>query len=125
MVSNEESKLFLFRLAGRRMRESAFQAQLIKELRHMFPGCYILKNDTDYLQGIPDLLILYKKRWAMLEVKRKPPRESDFEPNQEWYLDQLNQLSFAACIYPENQEEVLGELQLALSPRRSARVSKR
>lgn len=105
------------------MLERKYQAQLIETLRQMFPGCMILKNDTDYLQGIPDLLVLYRNRWAMLEVKPREPRSSaDFEPNQEWYLEELNGMSFAACIYPENEEAVLNDLQQTFRPRRPARV---
>lgn len=108
------------------MLESRYQADLIKKLRELFPGCFILKNDTDYMQGVPDLLVLVGDRWAMLEVKRIRPRSSaDFEPNQEWYLEQLNDMSYAACIYPENEQEVLDDLQQAFRARRSTRVSKR
>jgi hypothetical protein len=104
------------------MRESKYQSMLIDTLRKIFPGCFILKNDSDYLQGVPDLLVLYRDRWAMLEVKRKQPTSSDdFEPNQEWYIDHLNQMSFAACIYPENQEDVLYALQVAFESPRVAR----
>lgn len=98
------------------MRESVYQSKLIVKLRKMFPGCVILKNDSSYLQGVPDLLILFGCRWAMLEVKAKEPvSEDDFEPNQEWYLEHLNLMSFAACIYPDNEREVLDALQQALA----------
>lgn len=92
--------------------ESKVQADLIKELKDMFPGCHVLKNDTAYQQGIPDLLVLWRDRWAMLEVKREEPTsEDDFEPNQEWYIEEFDNMSFGACIYPENQKEVLHALQ--------------
>ncbi len=105
------------------MRESDFQAQLIKELRHLFPGCVILKNDTDYLQGIPDLLVLYETKWFALEVKSSENARQ--QQNQDYYIDLLNDMSFAAFIYPENQNEVLYDLQQAFQSHRSARVSKR
>lgn len=106
------------------MRENVYQAELIKKLRQIFPDCFILKNDSSYMQGVPDLLVLYRDHWAMLEVKPKTPRgPNDFEPNQEWYLEQLNGMSFAACIYPENEEAVLDALQSAFTARRKARVS--
>lgn len=105
------------------MRENAYQAELIKKLRNRFPGCFILKNDANYMQGVPDLLVLYGARWAMLEVKAS--RDEPFQPNQEWYLDQLDEMSFAACIYPENEEEIMSALQSAFTARRTARVSKR
>jgi hypothetical protein len=105
-------------------RERDYQPTLIKKLRDMFPGCVILKNDSSYLQGIPDLLILWYDRWGILEVKRTMPNgPDDYEPNQEWYLDQLNQMSFAAMICPENEQEILDALQHAFTARRKARVS--
>lgn len=97
------------------MLESRYQALLIKRLRLMFPGCIILKNDTDYLQGIPDLLILWQNYWAMLEVKSHANAEQ--QPNQDWYVATLDEMSFAAFIYPENEEEVLHDLQQAFRAR--------
>lgn len=94
------------------MSESKFQADLIKEIKFILPGCLVLKNDANYMQGIPDLLVLYGDRWAMLEVK-----DSFFarrQPNQEHYINQLDKMSCAAFICPENKEEVLHEVQSAL-----------
>lgn len=93
-------------------RERDFQAKLIKELKVMFKGCIVLKNDPNYIQGIPDLLILYNDRWAALEVKKS--RTANHQPNQEYYVDLMEQMSFAAFIYPENKEEILYELQETL-----------
>lgn len=92
--------------------ERDFQAKLIKELKVMFKGCIIVKNDPNYIQGIPDLLILYNDRWAALEVKKSAT--AHHQPNQEYYVDLMDQMSFAAFIYPENKEEILYELQQAL-----------
>ena len=105
-------------------RESAFQAKLIKELETLFPGCLVLKNDTGYIQGIPDLTVLYNTNWAVLECK-KSMREP-YQPNQEYYLEVLDDMSFAAMICPENREAVLYELQLQFLPqaRKHARFSK-
>jgi hypothetical protein len=98
------------------MRESAYQADLIKRLRKLLPGCEILKNDTKYKQGIPDLSIFYNDRWAMLEVKASA--NSSEQPNQEYYVEKFSAMSFAAFIHPENEAEVLHDLQLALSSSR-------
>lgn len=103
--------------------ESRYQGKLIRRLRQMFPGCVILKNDSGYVQGIPDLLILFSDRWAVLEVKASEGARE--QPNQRYYVDMLDNMSFAAFIYPENEEEVLRDLQYALEPRRSTRVSQR
>ena len=92
--------------------ERDFQAKLIKELRVMFKGCIIIKNDPNYIQGIPDLLILYNDRWAALEVKKS--ERASHRPNQEYYVDLMNEMSFASFIYPENKEEILYELQQTL-----------
>lgn len=95
------------------MRESNFQADLIKELYEMFDGCVVLKNDASYIQGIPDLTVLYNNRWAVLECKKS--KREQFQPNQEYYIDILNNMSFARVIYPENKGEILNELQFALT----------
>jgi hypothetical protein len=93
------------------MLERVYQAQLIKRLRRLFPGCVILKNDPDYMQGVPDLTILFRTHWALLEVKADA--YSPVQPNQEFYIEQLNEMSFAAFIHPDNEEEVLHALQHA------------
>lgn len=98
------------------MLESQFQAQLIKRLRALFPGCIVLKNDTSYLQGFPDLTLLWENYWAVLEVK--PRLGAPYEPNQEWYIKTLDNMSFSAMICPENEEEVLNDLQEAFRARR-------
>lgn len=103
------------------MRENKYQTELIKILRVRFPGCFILKNDSGYMQGVPDLLVLFKDKWAMLEVKASA--NDPFQPNQEYYLQELDKMSFAACIYPANEEEVLDALQSTFTARRKARVS--
>lgn len=98
------------------MKESEFQAKLIKKLKLILPGCTILKNDSNYSQGVPDLTILYKEKWAMLEVKASGSAKE--RPNQRFYIDEMNRQSFAAFIYPENEEEILHELQLAFEHNR-------
>jgi hypothetical protein len=98
------------------MLESKFQAQLIKELKKMFPGCIVLKNDPNYIQGIPDLTIFWGSRWATLEVKKTA--DSSHQPNQDYYVELMDDMSFSRFIYPENKEEVLHELQQSFGPSR-------
>lgn len=93
----------------RKTPEGRFKAELTQELYERFPGCIIMKNDEALLQGVPDMLILYNDRWAMLEVKRS--LNAKRQPNQDYYVDVFNKMSFAAYISPENKEEVLHELQ--------------
>ena len=90
-------------------KESAFQKQLKDELEEMFPGCIIMKNDATDIQGIPDLTILYKDKWATLECKKS--ENADHQPNQDYYVETMNEMSFSSFIFPENKEEVLHELQ--------------
>lgn len=97
------------------MLERTYQPKVIKRLRREFPGCVILKNDSQYLQGIPDLIILFGGRWATLEVKAS--ESSPKQPNQEYYVGKLNDIGgFAAFIYPEIEDEVFRALQSALQP---------
>ena len=91
------------------MKENKFQADLKKELRRRFPGCIVTKLDSSDIQGIPDLLILHNDKWAALEVKKS--KSASRRPNQEYYVDKMNEMSFSQFIYPENKEEVLNELQ--------------
>lgn len=92
--------------------ERDFQSRLIKELKDIFEGCIIMKNDSSYIQGIPDLIILYEDKWAALEVKKS--EKASHRPNQEYYVDLMDQMSYASFVYPENKEEVLYELQQTL-----------
>lgn len=89
-------------------KENAFQSGLIREIEKRYPGCTVLKNDAGYIQGIPDLLILYKKNWAALECKRA--KDASHQKNQDYYVEKLNRDSFARFISPENKKEVLDEL---------------
>lgn len=99
--------------------ESGFQDRLIKELKEdLFPGCMVFKMDQ--IQGIPDLLVLYKNKWASLECKKSASATK--RPNQEYYVGLMNEMSFSRFICPENKEEVLGELQQAFKPRRRTRT---
>lgn len=91
------------------MKESKFQSNLKKELKNMFPGCIVTKLDSGDIQGIPDLLILYKNKWATLENKRTA--KAHRQPNQEYYVNKMNDMSFSKFIYPENKEEVLTDLR--------------
>lgn len=91
------------------MKESKFQADLKKELKEMFPGCIVTKLDSGDIQGIPDLLILYKNKWASLECKKNSSASK--RPNQEYYVGRMNEMSFSRFISPENKEEVLNDLR--------------
>ena len=102
------------------MLENRFKTQLVNELEEMFPGCIVVHLDPNEIQGFPDLLVLYGNKWAALEGKKSA--NATHRPNQDYYVDLMNRMSFAAFIYPENKEEVLHELQQTFNVRRSARV---
>lgn len=95
------------------MLENKFQSKLIKELKEEFPGCMVLKNDPTYIQGVPDLLVLYKDRWAGLEVKKSA--KAKHQPNQDYYVNKMNEMSYSSFIYPENKDNVLNELRTTFS----------
>lgn len=110
------------RAATKRMsvKESSFQKHLLSRLRALLPGCVVLKNDPTYIQGFPDLLVLYGDRWIALECKRSAT--ASHQPNQDFYIQKLGEMSFARFVYPENEEEVLDEIQQAFQPDRSALI---
>lgn len=94
------------------MNENKFQHSLIKKIQNKLPDAMILKNDSGYIQGIPDLIVLNGSKWAALECKRS--RNAKHRPNQDFYVDKMNDMSYAAFVYPENEEEVLDDLQRSL-----------
>lgn len=104
------------------MGEISYQAKLVKKLRNALPGCQILRTDPTQEQGIPDWLILFNGRWGMLEVKASA--DSPTQPNQEYHVERYNQMGFARFVYPENEEQVLRDLQSALGAGRPTRLSK-
>lgn len=89
--------------------ESQFQKDLMDEIRELYPGCVILKNDAGYIQGFPDWTILYKDKWAVLEAKKD--KHAKKQPNQPYYVEKLNGMSFSRFVYPENKEQVLHDLR--------------
>jgi len=94
--------------------ERDFQAKLIHELKERFAGCIVMKLDANYIQGIPDILVLYQNKWATLECKKS--KSAARQPNQEYYVNRMNDMSFSRFICPENKEEVFNDLQQAFQP---------
>lgn len=105
------------------MKESKFQNNLIKKLKDIFPGCIVMKTDPRYIQGLPDLLILYEDKWAALECKKSS--KAHHQPNQDFYVKLMNRMSFASFISPENESEVLDEIRHQLrQTKRNTRITK-
>jgi hypothetical protein len=93
------------------MRESRYQHSISVRLERTFPGCVVIKGPSEHIQGIPDLLILYGDTWAALEVKRSASEPA--QPNQVYYVNKFNEMSYASFIFPENEERVFDELSHA------------
>ena len=96
--------------------ESKFQGDLIKELKERFPGCLVIKSDPEFRNGIPDLFIFYRNKWAALECKRAS--NSKHRPLQDYYVDLCNEMSFSRFIFPENKGEVLDDLERSFKSER-------
>lgn len=101
--------------------EREIQPRIIGKIKQRLPGAKVFKGDTRFQQGTPDLIILYQDRWAMLEVKRSSTATR--QPNQEYFVDELNQMSYAALIHPDNEEDILDEVQRALQAERCPLLS--
>lgn len=94
--------------------ESKFQKELMDEIERTYPGCVIMKNDSSYRQGFPDWTIFYKDKWAVLEAKRD--ENATHQPNQDYYVEKLDGMSFSRFVYPENKNQVLRELKKIFKP---------
>lgn len=94
-------------------RENIYQAKLIKKLQTEFPGCVVVKNDSSYLQGIPDLTVYFVDKWIWLETKRDA--DSPHRPNQDYYVDLGKRMAYASFIYPENELQVFDEIRRYLN----------
>jgi hypothetical protein len=119
-VDDVAHPLSLCFLGGKMTIESKFQRETIGDIERLFPNAVILKNDPGWIQGIPDLTILYGNRWAMLECKAY--RGADRQPNQAYYIGKLNEMSFASFVYPENKDDVLDGIQRTFQSARQARI---
>lgn len=92
--------------------ESSFQSGLIKDIEKQNPGCVVMKTNPNQVQGVPDLLVLYKDKWAALECKKE--KDAARQPNQPYYVELMDHWSFARFVHPGNKEEVLYDLQQTL-----------
>ena len=97
-------------MAKKYKKEGNFQSDVITEIQKTYDGCIVTKLDSGYIQGIPDFLILYNEQWASLEFKKD--KNAPARPNQPYYVDTMNKMSFSRFIYPENKEEVMNELEV-------------
>lgn len=91
------------------MLENKFKTRLIKDLKERFPEAIVVHLDPNEIQGIPDILVLFKDRWAALEGKKDAG--ASHRPNQDYYVSLMDRMSFARFIFPENKQEVLNEME--------------
>lgn len=94
----------------KRKKEDEYQAHVMERLEKTFPGAIVTKLQP-YIQGIPDVAIFYEDKWGVLECKRE--QKAKHRPNQDYYVDKMNKMSFASFVYPENEEEVFDAIQSA------------
>lgn len=112
MIEGVDTSILILGGTVRETGAYGFKARLLKELDRRFPGCVIFHMDPNSThQGIPDVLILYRTHWAMLEVKGAA--DAKRQPNQPYWVEFYDNLSFAAFVYPENEGEILDALQQA------------
>ncbi len=102
------------------MLESVFKKKLINRILREFPGAIVLKADANYVQGITDNFILFEDKWAAFEAKRS--KLAQHQPNQDYYVELLNSMSYASFVYPENEETFIHEIQQSFRPSRSTRL---
>lgn len=88
------------------MRENKFQSDLISELETLYPNAIIMKGNR--IQGLPDLIMLEGNRWIALEVKRSA--NEIHQPNQDYWVEVMHDMSYAAFIFPENHDEILSDI---------------
>lgn len=115
--NREEGEYVAFPMLFRgeeKMLESKFQKDLIADLENLFPGALIYKNESK--QGLPDLTVLWNNHWALLECKKS--KTASHQPNQDYYVEMADKMSFSRFVYPENKQEVLDAIQQAFGVER-------
>lgn len=86
--------------------ESSYQNYLVQHLENLYPDALVMKNDPNYRQGIPDIIVLIGSTYGIFEVKRSS--NEHHQPNQDWYVNHICDCGgFASFIYPENETQVL------------------
>ena len=88
--------------------KNGFHSDVRKRLKKEFPECEVHKLDPTEIQGSPDLVLLCPITWATLEVKGN--KKANIQPNQEFYVNKHNKMSFSNFINPENENEVFDKL---------------
>lgn len=105
------------------MLEGKYKTELTKRIYERFGNrCVVVRLDSALMQGISDMLVLFEGgMWAALEAKTRG--NAARQPNQEFYVQKLNDMCFAAFIYPENEEAVLNELEEEYQSHWASRLS--
>jgi len=87
---------------------NGYQSVVKKKLKEEFPNCKVHRLDPNDIQGSPDLLLLCPSTWATLETKGY--KKAKQQPNQPYYVNLHNDMSFSSFIFPENEKEVFDRL---------------
>ena len=92
------------------MSEATFRTKWLNKFKKLSPDIFIEFADPKRKNGIPDVIIFYKKKYARLETKRS--KNASKRLHQQYYIDYFNsQGIYAAFLTPENQEEVYNALR--------------
>lgn len=88
--------------------ESTFEKEFCKALRQTLGERYTYTFKLTAAKGIPDRLILYKDKYALLEFKQY--KNAKKQPGQETWVGHFDNLAYAAIVYPENAEKVMQDI---------------
>jgi Holliday junction resolvase len=90
-------------------KESDFQAKVIKKLKSL--GLAVVKNQAGpgVPTGFPDLTAFGEGIYFCLECKASARAKK--QPRQDYWVNKLNEWSYAAFIYPSNYDKVMSEIK--------------
>ena len=95
------------------MLESEFRKAFLEEVQNRIDplnkGFLFFLNASNAFRSFPDIVILGSHKWAALEFKKS--KRASHQPNQEYYINKLNEIGYASFVYPENAEEILNDLE--------------
>lgn len=94
------------------MLESEFKRKFKNMLEQSYPGCVLVDINPEQFRSFPDLLFLYDKFWATFEMKRTVG--SAVRPNQPYWVEKLDNMSFSRFVEPGTAKEVLDDLARAI-----------
>lgn len=94
--------------------EGVFKKKVCQTLRKW--GCTILqyKQDSTTVKGFPDTIVLLPEGLTVY-IEFKAHKNAKFQPLQKEWINKLNERNFFAWVcYPENADEIMGEIRRLL-----------